>query len=166
MTMVHIPRDSDKSFTVGNKEYKLSNIFAAIDAEDAADGSHRGGSAGPDGCAAAGSGGGGRAGSGGGGAAGPGAGGAAGGGATGGGAERKGPHCMMRLLGILVEDDVRPLFINSPQQATRAQLDTGAVGSRAEVWKLAAGRFRDRGHQVIRDCVGNTLVELNYIDDN
>ncbi|CAM9368274.1 unnamed protein product, partial [Pylaiella littoralis] len=52
--------------------------------------------------------------------------GAGGGGAAGAGvgtAERKGPHCMMRLVGILVEDDVRPLLIDSRLQANRAQLD-------------------------------------------
>ncbi|CAM9778698.1 unnamed protein product, partial [Pylaiella littoralis] len=62
-------------------------------------------------------------------------------------AERKGPHCMMRLVGIVVEDEVRPLLIDSRLQANRSQLDASAVGSRSEVWQLAARRFRDPEYQ-------------------
>ena len=55
---------------------------------------------------------------------------------------------MIRLIGILVKDDVRPLLIDTRLQATRGQLDVSAVGSRGVVWSLAAERFRDETHEV------------------
>lgn len=106
MGLVDIPRDPVKTFKFGQKEFKLADLFAVIDAEDGVTAAAGGG----------GSSAGGAAGSDGGGAAGSSAGGAAGseGGAAvpAGTAERKGPNCMIRLVSILVEDDVRPLLIN------------------------------------------------------
>ncbi|CAN0392905.1 unnamed protein product [Pylaiella littoralis] len=107
-----------------------------MDAEDAVEAAAEGGGSSESG--ATGSCGGTAAGAGGGGAAGAGV----------GTAERKGPHCMMRLVGILVEDDVRPLLIDSRLQANRAQLDASAVGSRSEVWQVASERFTDPDHEV------------------
>lgn len=157
MQIVGIDRGTNKTFRFGQKEYKFDDIFAIIDAEDAvaastgragsggggsADGSGSGASAEAGGSGTDRSDGGGdHAGQDGGGSAGP---------SAGGTAERKGPHCMVRLVGILVEDDVRPLLIGSRLQANREQLDVSAVGSRSEVWQLAARRFRDPDHEVRR----------------
>lgn len=128
LKMVNIERDPGKIFQFGQKDYKLADLFAIIDAEDAASlaaegvGSSAGGAAGSDG------------------------GGSAGGG--GGTAERKGSHCMIRLVGTLVKDDICQVLINSRLQANRAQLDASALGSRTEVWLLTARRFRDPDHPV------------------
>ncbi|CAB1104019.1 unnamed protein product [Ectocarpus sp. CCAP 1310/34] len=81
-----------------------------------------------------------------GGAAGPDGGGSAGG--SGNITERKGPHCMMRLVGMLCEDSIRPLVINSRLQATRQELDTSAVGPRKHLWTEVTDRFRDPRHNV------------------
>ncbi|CAN0233746.1 unnamed protein product, partial [Scytosiphon promiscuus] len=63
--------------------------------------------------------------------------------------ERKGPHCLMRLVGLLVEPDMRPRLIASGQQATRQQLDASDVGS-SSMWRTLAERFRDPDYKVAR----------------
>lgn len=136
MTLVRVDRNSSTPFKFGPREYDVADLFAIMDAEDAVEAAAEGGGSSESG--ATGSCGGTAAGAGGGGAAGAGV----------GTAERKGPHCMMRLVGILVEDDVRPLLIDSRLQANRAQLDASAVGSRSEVWQVASERFTDPDHEV------------------
>ncbi|CAB1115902.1 unnamed protein product [Ectocarpus sp. CCAP 1310/34] len=69
-------------------------------------------------------------------------------GGSGSNAERKGPHCMMRLVGILCEDAIRPLLIESRLQATRQDLHTSSVGPRNDMWTEVTTRFRDPDHQV------------------
>lgn len=70
-------------------------------------------------------------------------------------AERKGIHDILRLAGIMVADDVRPLVVESKLQANRAQLDAGRVGARAELWSLVCERYTDENHEV---CGGETVA--------
>ncbi|CAM9922228.1 unnamed protein product [Ectocarpus sp. 13 AM-2016] len=96
-----------------------------------------------------------------GGAAGPDGGGSAGGSRS--ITERQGPHCIMRLVGILCEDSIRPLVINSRLQATRQELDTSAVGPRKHLWTEVTERFRDPCHHV-RKIVDDEQV--NHVNPN
>ncbi|CAB1097015.1 unnamed protein product [Ectocarpus sp. CCAP 1310/34] len=129
INMVALARDRTEPFTVEGVDYSVADLYDAMEKEntpeleDSAGGSSStGGAAGPDG------------------------GGSAGG--SGSITERKGPHCMMRLVGILCEDSIRPLVINSRLQATRQELDTSAVGPRKHLWTEVTDRFRDPRHHV------------------
>ncbi|CAN0020324.1 unnamed protein product [Ectocarpus sp. 12 AP-2014] len=55
---------------------------------------------------------------------------------------------MMRLVGILCEDAIRPLLIESRLQASRQQLDTSSVGPRNDLWTEVTTRFRDPDQEV------------------
>lgn len=111
-------------FTFDRKEYKLNDVFDAMEAEDVEAGVGAGGT--------------------GGGST------SDGGGESGGAvvAERKGIHDIMRLAGIMVEDDVRPLVVESKLQAKRAQLDVNQVGARGELWAEVCERYVDPIHEV------------------
>ncbi|CAN0560844.1 unnamed protein product [Ectocarpus sp. 12 AP-2014] len=129
INMVALARDRTEPFTVEGVDYSVADLYDAMEKEDtpeledsAGGSSSTGGAAGPDG------------------------GGSAGG--SGSITERKGPHCMMRLVGILCEDSIRPLVINSRLQATRQELDTSAVGPRKHLWTEVTDRFRDPRHHV------------------
>ncbi|CAB1112909.1 unnamed protein product [Ectocarpus sp. CCAP 1310/34] len=129
VNMVALARDRTEPVTVEGVDYSVADLYDAMEKEDkpeledsAGGSSSTGGAAGPDG------------------------GGSAGG--SGNITERKGPHCMMRLVGILCEDSIRPLVINSRLQATRQELDTSAVGPRKNLWPEVTDRFRDPRHNV------------------
>ena len=47
---------------------------------------------------------------------------------------RKTPHCLPRLVNTMVGDVFRPRMIESEAQASRAELDNGAVGVKQRVW--------------------------------
>lgn len=78
--------------------------------------------------------------------------------------ERKGPHCLMRLMGLLVEPDMRSRLIASGQQATRQQLDASDVGSSSSMWRTLAERFRNPTYEVsggrrsLQRAVGSDVV--------
>ncbi|CAM9836111.1 unnamed protein product [Ectocarpus sp. 4 AP-2014] len=145
--MVALARDSTKPFTVEGVGYSVADLYDAMDKDDEAElGDSAGGSA-PTGSSSTG------------GAAGPDGGGSAGG--SGSNTERKGPHCMMRLVGILCEDFIRPLVINSRLQATRQELDTSAVGPRNDLWTEVTDRFRDPDHTVRKIVDDEQLIHVN-----
>ncbi|CAM9470290.1 unnamed protein product [Ectocarpus sp. 4 AP-2014] len=70
---------------------------------------------------------------------------------------------MIRLVGILCEDFIRPLVIISRLQATRQELDTSAVGPRNGLWTEVTDRFRDADHTA-RKIVDDEQV--NNVDPN
>ncbi|CAM9964507.1 unnamed protein product, partial [Ectocarpus sp. 13 AM-2016] len=147
--MVAIARASEVPFKVDNVEYSAADLYDALAKEDeAGTGDSAGGSA-PTGGSSTG------------GAAGPDGDGSVGG--SGSNTERKGPHCMMRLVGILCEDAIRPLLIESRLQATRQDLDTSSVGPRNDLWTEATARFRDPDHQ-LRKIVDDEQV--SHVDPN
>ncbi|CAB1102774.1 unnamed protein product [Ectocarpus sp. CCAP 1310/34] len=147
--MVAIARDSKVPFKVDNVEYSAVDLYDALAKEDeAGTGDSAGGSASTGGSST-------------GGAAGPDGDGSVGG--SGSNTERKGPHCMMRLVGILCEDAIRPLLIESRLQATRQDLDTSSVGPRNDLWTEVTTRFRDPDHQV-RKIVDDQQV--SHVDPN
>ena len=119
---------------VDNVEYSAADLYDALAKEDEAGTGDSAGGSTPTGGSSTG------------GAAGPDGDGSVGG--SGSNTERKGPHCMMRLVGILCEDAIRPLLIESRLQATRQDLDTSSVGPRNELWTEVTARFRDPDHQV------------------
>ena len=47
---------------------------------------------------------------------------------------RKTPHCLPRLVNTMVGDLFRPRMIQSEAQASRAELDNGAVGATRSIW--------------------------------
>ncbi|CAN0502969.1 unnamed protein product, partial [Ectocarpus sp. 8 AP-2014] len=147
--MVALARDSAKPFTVEGVDYSVADLYDALDKEDEPELGDSAGRSAPTGSSSTG------------GAAGPGGGGSAGG--SGSNTERKGPHCMMRLVGILCEDSIRPLVISSRLQATRQELDTSAVGPRNNLWTEVTDRFRDPDHTV-RKIVDDEQV--NHVDPN
>ncbi|CAN0096936.1 unnamed protein product [Ectocarpus sp. 8 AP-2014] len=147
--MVALARDSAKPFTVEGVDYSVADLYDALDKEDEPELGDSAGRSAPTGSSSTG------------GAAGPGGGGSAGG--SGSNTERKGPHCMMRLVGILCEDSIRPLVISSRLQATRQELDTSAVGPRNNLWTEVTDRFRYPDHTV-RKIVDDEQV--NHVDPN
>ncbi|CBJ31137.1 hypothetical protein Esi_0235_0006 [Ectocarpus siliculosus] len=150
--MVAVARDSTEPFTFEGVDYSAADLYDAMDKEDEEElgdfGDSAGGSA-PTGSSSTG------------GAVGSDGGGSAGG--SGSNTERKGPHCMMRLVGILCEDFIRPLLIDSRFQATRQELDTSTVGPRNDLWTEVTDRFRDPDHKV-RKIVDDEQV--NHVDPN
>ncbi|CBJ28750.1 expressed unknown protein [Ectocarpus siliculosus] len=147
--MVAIARDSNVPFQVDNVEYSVADLYDALAKEDEAGKGDSAGGSTPTGGSSTG------------GAAGPDGDGSVGG--SGSNTERKGPHCMMRLVGILCEDAIRPLLIESRLQATRQDLDTSSVGPRNELWTEVTARFRDPDHQV-RKIVDDEQV--SHVDPN
>ncbi|CAB1102051.1 unnamed protein product [Ectocarpus sp. CCAP 1310/34] len=133
VNMVAQARDSTEPFIFEDVDYSVANLFDAMEEDKPELGDSAGGSA-PNGGSSTG------------GAAGPHGGGSHGG--SGSITERKGPHWMMRLVGIPCEDSIHPLAINSRMQATRQELDTSAVWPRNNLWTEVTDRFRDRGHNV------------------
>ncbi|CAN0138964.1 unnamed protein product, partial [Ectocarpus sp. 4 AP-2014] len=116
--MFALARDSTEPFTVEGVDYSVADLYDAVDKEDEAElGDSAGGSVSTDSSST-------------GGAAGADRG-------SGSNTERKDPHCMMRLVGILCEDFIRPLVINSCLQATRPRND---------LWTEVTDRFRDPDH--------------------
>ncbi|CAN0489678.1 unnamed protein product, partial [Ectocarpus sp. 12 AP-2014] len=149
VTMVALACDSTKPFILEGVDYSVADLYDAMDKEDGAELRDSARGSAPTGSSSAG------------GAAGPEGGGSAGG--SGSITERKGPHCMMRLVGILCEDFIRPLVINSRLQATLQELDTSAVGPRNDLWTEVTDRFRDPDHTV-RKIVDDEQV--NHVDPN
>ncbi|CAN0336245.1 unnamed protein product, partial [Laminaria digitata] len=47
---------------------------------------------------------------------------------------RKTRNCFPRLMNILASDGVKDRFVQSEQQASRTDLDAGAVGPRKNIW--------------------------------
>lgn len=70
------------------------------------------------------------------------------------GGDRKTRHCLFRLVGILIMDDVRPLFMESRTQLVRKELDEGQAGYRREVWSVIRKKFIDPAQKVSpHECV-------------
>ncbi|CAB1121069.1 unnamed protein product [Ectocarpus sp. CCAP 1310/34] len=132
--MVALACDSTKPLTVEGVDYSVADLYNAMEKEDQTELADSAGGSAPTGSSSTG------------GAVGPDGGGSAGG--SGSNTERKGPHCMMRLVGILCEDSIRPLVMNSRLQATRQELDTSAGGPRNNLWTEVTDRFRDPGYHV------------------
>ncbi|CAN0551240.1 unnamed protein product, partial [Laminaria digitata] len=51
-----------------------------------------------------------------------------------GGSTRKTRNCFPRLMNILASDAIKERFVQSEQQASRTELDAGAVGPRKNIW--------------------------------
>ena len=56
---------------------------------------------------------------------------------------RKTKNCLPRLVNVMVLPEFRPRMVASEAQASRAELDVGAVGARRSVWVDLASAFRD-----------------------
>ncbi|CAN0361155.1 unnamed protein product [Ectocarpus sp. 6 AP-2014] len=149
--MVAIARDSKVPFKVDNVEYSAADLYDALTKEDEAGKGDSAGGSTPTGGSSTG------------GAAGPDGDGSVGG--SGSNTERKGPHCMMRLVGILCEDAIRPLLIESRLQATRQDLDTSSVGPRNDLWTEVTARFRDPDHQVHGEKIVDD-EQVSHVDPN
>lgn len=50
------------------------------------------------------------------------------------GSTRKSKNCCPRLLNIIASEPVRSRFVQSEQQASRTELDRGAVGAKKSIW--------------------------------
>lgn len=61
---------------------------------------------------------------------------------------RKTPNCFPRLVNIMVGADFRGRMIESEAQATRAELDNGAVGAGRSIWVDLAKAFVDPNTKV------------------
>lgn len=58
--------------------------------------------------------------------------------------DRKTRHCMFRLAGIIVGDDIRPAFMDSRLSASRQELDTSKTGAKRQVWVDICNRFTNK----------------------
>lgn len=61
---------------------------------------------------------------------------------------RKTRHCLMRVIGIMVEDEVRPLVMESRLSMNRTELDGGESGASRGVWEVITTHYKNSQHRV------------------